>query len=377
MAENTTAFERLFLEGVPMMDVRAPVEFGKGAFPGVTNLPLMDDRERERVGTAYKHHGQQAAIDLGHTLVAGALKQARIEAWAAFAKAHPEGYLYCFRGGLRSQITQQWLKAEAGIDYPRVVGGYKALRTFLIERTEASVATCDFVCLGGMTGIGKTEVLAELSNAVDLEALANHRGSGFGKRATPQPAPIAFENALAIDLLKRRAQGQAAFVVEDESRMIGSCALPLSLFRRMQRSPLVWLEDSLESRVARILGDYVVGLCAEFVALQGEGPGFEAFAARLRQSLAGIAKRLGGERYQRLATIMDDALRVQQASGAVEGHRGWIEGLLKEYYDPMYAYQRDAKGERIEFSGERAAVIEYLRQRRPASPIGPGEAREP
>jgi tRNA 2-selenouridine synthase len=329
----------------------------------VVNLPLMNDHERERVGTAYKHHGQQAAVELGHKLVSGEVKQARIDAWAAFADAHPEGYLYCFRGGLRSQITQQWLKTEAGIDYPRVVGGYKALRTFLIEQTEAAVGACTFVCLGGLTGIGKTEVLAELGNAVDLEALANHRGSGFGKRATPQPAPISFENALAIELLKRRARGQQAFVVEDESRTIGGCALPLPLYRCMQYSPLVWLEDHLESRVARILKDYVVDLCAEFVALLGPQGGFEAFAERLRQSLAGIAKRLGGERYQRLAAIMDDALKAQGASGAVDLHRGWIEGLLKEYYDPIYAYQRDAKAERIEFSGDRAAVIDYLRQR--------------
>lgn len=293
MRENTTDFQRLFLEDVPMMDVRAPVEFNKGAFPGVVNLPLMDDRERERVGTAYKQHGQQAAVELGHRLVAGSVKLARVEAWTRFVQANPDGFLYCFRGGLRSQITQQWIKAETGLDFPRVVGGYKALRTYLIEQTEDAVAHCDFVCLGGMTGIGKTEVLGELDNAVDLEALANHRGSGFGKRATAQPAPITFENRLAIDLLKRRARGQQGFVVEDESRMIGSCALPLSLFRRMQQSPLVWLEDSFDSRVSRILRDYVVDLCAEFVALQGEEAGFTAFAQRLRQSLAGIAKRLG------------------------------------------------------------------------------------
>jgi tRNA 2-selenouridine synthase len=363
MAENATDFQRLFLEGAPMMDVRAPVEFYKGAFPGVVNLPLMDDRERERVGTAYKHHGQQAALELGHKLVAGEVKQARLDAWATFAKAHPEGYLYCFRGGLRSQITQQWLKDEAGIDYPRVVGGYKAMRTFLMEQIEAAVQQCDFVCLGGLTGIGKTEVLAQLSNAVDLEALANHRGSGFGKRATGQPAPISFENALAVEFLKHRGRGQHSFVVEDESRMIGSCALPLALYRRMQHSPVVWLEDRLDSRVGRILQDYVVDLCAEFVALHGPEAGYDAFAQRLRQSLAGIAKRLGGERYQRLSAIMDSALHAQTSSGVVEGHRGWIEGLLTEYYDPIYAYQRDAKAERIEFAGARAEVIEYLRQR--------------
>ena len=145
-------------------------------------------------------------------------------------RANPDGYLYCFRGGLRSQIVQQWLKSEAGIDYPRVVGGYKAMRTFLLETTEQAVAECDFVLVGGMTGTGKTEVLAQLGNAVDLEAHANHRGSSFGKRASAQPAQIDFENVLAIDLLKRRAAGQQQFVLEDEARLILSL---IHIFRSM------------------------------------------------------------------------------------------------------------------------------------------------
>ena len=363
MRDNCTDYRDLFLHDRPMMDARAPVEFVKGAFPGVVNLPLMNDIERQKVGTCYKQHGQQAAIDLGHQLVSGRTKAERIEAWATFARANPDGYLYCFRGGLRSQIVQQWLKSEAGIDYPRVVGGYKAMRTFLLETTEQAVAECDFVLVGGMTGTGKTEVLAQLGNAVDLEAHANHRGSSFGKRASAQPAQIDFENVLAIDLLKRRAAGQQQFVLEDEARLIGRCSLPLPLYQGMQHYPLVWLEDSLADRVERILQAYVVELCAEFVAVQGEEEGFNAFAARLRESLANITRRLGGERYQRLAAIMDQALEEQARNGQVDTHRGWIEALLVEYYDPMYVFQRESKAARIEFAGEQQAVVEYLRQR--------------
>ncbi|SDS42235.1 tRNA 2-selenouridine(34) synthase MnmH [Pseudomonas oryzae] len=363
MRPNSAHYRDIFLNDVPLMDVRAPVEYIKGAFPNTLNLPLMNDVERQKVGTCYKQHGQDAAIELGHQLVRGQLKAERIEAWAAFARANPEGYLYCFRGGLRSQITQQWLKEEAGIEYPRVIGGYKALRNFLIDTTEAAVAECDFVIVGGMTGTGKTEVLAQLDNAIDLERHANHRGSSFGKHATPQPGQIDFENLLAIDLLKKRAQGINAFVVEDESRLIGSCSLPLPLHHGMQEYPLVWLEDSLAGRVERILGDYVIDLSAEFVALHGAEQGLPAFAERLRQSLRNIVKRLGGERYQRLAAIMDEALEEQLRSGKVDLHRGWIEGLLGEYYDPMYAYQRESKAARIEFSGDQQAVVEYLRQR--------------
>ena len=366
MRDNTTNYRDLFLNDVPMMDARAPVEFAKGAFPGVLNLPLMNDVERQKVGTCYKQQGQEAAIKLGHQLVNGAVKAERVAAWAAFARANPEGYLYCFRGGLRSQITQQWLKEEAGIEYPRVIGGYKAMRTFLLETTEQAVAQCDFVIVGGLTGTGKTEVLAQLSNSLDLEGHANHRGSSFGKRATPQPAQIDFENRLAIDILKKRAAGQQQFVLEDESRMVGSCTLPLVLHQGMQGYPLIWLEDSLEGRVERILGDYVIDLCAEFIAVHGQELGFGLYAERLQQSLGNILKRLGGERHQRLAAIMQAALAEQERGAGVDLHRGWIEGLLVEYYDPMYAFQRDSKDKRIEFCGDQAAVVEYLRQRQPA-----------
>lgn len=364
MRDNSADLRHIFLNDIPLMDVRAPVEFDKGAFAQAINLPLMNDAEREAVGTAYKQQGQDAAVALGHQLVCGATQQARIEAWADFARRQPDGYLYCFRGGLRSQITQNWLRAFAGIQYPRIVGGYKAMRTFLMDTTDSAVAECELLLIGGLTGSGKTEVLVALDKGLDLEGHANHRGSSFGKRVSGQPAQIAFENNVAVDILKKRHRGADLLVLEDEGRAIGSRAVPLELYRKMQAAPLVWLEDSVESRVERILRDYVIDLCAEFIAAHGSEYGFDAFAERLRQSLASNLKRLGGERYQRLAAIMDEALRVQQASGQVDAHRQWIEVLLNEYYDPMYAYQRASKAERIEFAGDQAAVRDYLQQRR-------------
>lgn len=363
MRDNSSNYREIFLNDVPMMDARAPVEFNKGAFPGALNLPLMDDSERQRVGTCYKQHGQDAAIAMGHQLVSGQVKDERVAAWAAFAKVNPHGYLYCFRGGLRSQITQQWL-AEAGIDYPRVIGGYKAMRTFLLETTQQAVAECDFVILGGLTGTGKTDVLVQLNNSLDLEGHANHRGSSFGKRATGQPMQIDFENRLAIDMLKQRASGTEQFILEDEGRMVGSCTVPLALYQGMQEYPLVWLEDAFEDRVERILRDYVINLCAEFISLHGEEDGFRLYAERLLQSLSNIQKRLGGERYQRLLAIMQAALDEQQRSAAVDLHRGWIDGMLREYYDPMYVFQRESKASRIEFAGDQAAVIAYLAERK-------------
>lgn len=356
---STDDYRDIFLSNRPLMDVRAPIEFDKGAFPGSINLPLMNDEERHTVGICYKQQGQDAAVRLGHRLVSGDVKQARIQAWVDFARTHPDGFLYCFRGGMRSNITQQWLH-EAGIDYPLVTGGYKALRQFLIMELEQAAQACHFTQLGGLTGCGKTELLQGLEQAIDLEGHAHHRGSSFGRHATPQPSQINFENALAIDLLKHRAQGHSHLVVEDENRGIGSCHVPLVLHRRFADAPLVWLDEPFESRVERILKDYVIDLAAEFTALQGPEAGFAAFAEHLRNSLSRIVKRLGHERYQRLADMMDEALRIQGTRGDTGRHRDWITALLREYYDPMYDYQIQRHAQRIVFRGTRSEVCEYL-----------------
>ena len=105
MRDDTADYRALFLEDVPLMDTRAPVEFARGAFPTAANLPIMTGEERHQVGICYKEHGQAAAIELGHRLVSGDTRDARIAGWCDFARQHPDGYLYCFRGGLRSRTA--------------------------------------------------------------------------------------------------------------------------------------------------------------------------------------------------------------------------------------------------------------------------------
>lgn len=361
MRPDTQDFQSLFLNQVPLVDVRAPIEFAKGAFPGAVNLPLMLDGERQQVGLCYKQKGQQAAIELGHRLVNGETKAQRIELWKAFAEKHPDGYIYCFRGGLRSQIVQQWL-AEAGVEYPRVSGGYKALRRFLIDSLDDAIRDCPLRLVAGLTGTGKTEVIAALECSLDLEGHAHHRGSSFGRRAEAQPGQIDFENRLAIEVLKVRAKGHRLLVLEDEGRMVGSCTIPIELFRAMQQAPLIWLEESFENRVERILQDYVIDMHVEFALLHPDraDAAYAAFADFLLGSLTRIRKRLGGDRYESLEAVMRHALDIQQRTGDVQAHREWIAGLLTHYYDPMYAYQRAGKEERVVFSGDKQAVIEYL-----------------
>lgn len=351
-------FSRLFLADTPMIDTRSPGEFAEGAFPNAVNLPLMQDDERAQIGLCYKQEGQQAAIALGHRLVQGAIKESRIAAWQAFAKINPDGYLYCFRGGLRSRISQQWLQ-EAGVAYPRIIGGYKAMRRYLIHQLETS-AQHRFMIVSGQTGCAKTRLLQGLEHSVDLEGLANHRGSAFGKRLGGQPSQIGFENALSIALLKHRhAAPQAAVVLEDESRLIGRIALPEVLRNSMAKAPLAVVEMPLPERVEHTFHNYILRNLADWQTHAGEVSGFAAFADELRQNLATLQRRLGGHRHSQLLSEMNAALAAH-ARGNPEAHRSWIETLLRDYYDPMYAYQLGLKAGRVIFRGSYDEVAAFL-----------------
>jgi len=357
---DSSDYRDIFLNVRPLIDTRAPAEFEKGSFPTAVSLPLMSDSERHKVGTCYKQQGQEAAIELGHQLVKGQIKEQRVQAWADFARAHPEGYFFCFRGGLRSQISQQWLK-DAGVDYPRITGGYKAMRTFLIDTVQQAVADCRFTVLDGLTGTGKTDVLLQLDNALDLEEHANHRGSSFGKHVTEQPSQIDFENSLAIDVLKKRAQGIQHFIVENEARNVGSCSLPHELHSRMQEVPIVVLTECKQTRIERILRDYVIKLHEEFTQLYGQEQGDQLYIERMQQSLSRIQKRLGADRYQDVQQLLNQGLQQQMQGNPLDSHYAWINILLSQYYDPMYDYQQNKIKDRVMFTGNHAEVLDYLK----------------
>ena len=168
-ADEIDDLRELFLHDVPLLDVRAPIEFAEGAFPAAENHPLIDDDERQQIGITYKEKGQAQAIELGEQLVSGDLKARRIAQWKAFLARNPNAVLYCFRGGMRSKTSQRWLLEEAGIRCPRVRGGYKAMRGFLLDQIERNSALCRPVVIGGRTGVGKTRLLARCSSQIDRE----------------------------------------------------------------------------------------------------------------------------------------------------------------------------------------------------------------
>ncbi|MEA2068264.1 MAG: tRNA 2-selenouridine(34) synthase MnmH [Verrucomicrobiota bacterium] len=359
MAETTKDFRRIVVEDIPLIDVRAPVEFAAGAFPNAVNLPLMIDEERRLVGIRYKQKGQAAAIALGHELVCGPVKEERIAAWEKFVEENPTALIYCFRGGLRSQLSQEWAEDAVGRDIQRLEGGYKALRNYLIDHLGPAYLKSIPLVLGGRTGSGKTLLLQRLENAIDLEALANHRGSSFGRFIHPQPTQIDFENGLAWALIQREAAGHRHMVVEDEGRHVGQCYLPQPLVNHFAEAPVVLLETPLAERVQITFDEYVASAQSTFSDAYGDDGLFQ-WLEDIRGSVQRIRKRLGGERLKRVNQLLDGAYEKQRATGDPVAHRDWVELLLVEYYDPMYDYQLEKKRQKIVFQGNADAVLEYF-----------------
>ncbi len=348
---------QLLANETPIIDVRAPIEFNQGAMPNAINLPLMNNEERAAVGTCYKQHGSQKAVELGHQLVKGEIKAHRVAAWREACERFPSGFICCARGGMRSHIVQKWL-AEIGIDYPLIEGGYKALRQATIEMTNELVQR-PIILIGGCTGNGKTTLVRSLPEVIDLEGFAHHRGSSFGRTIEAQFAQATFENYLAVDMLKKSPY-HSRWVLEDEGRAIGANGLPESLRIQMATAHLVVVDDPFERRMARLKEEYFDRMTHDFIEAYGEEKGWQEYSDYLHHGLYAIRRRLGAQRAAELTQLLDNALAAQKISANTEVHFSWLSPLLKEYYDPMYRYQLSKKQDKIIYTGSYEEVEQWF-----------------
>jgi tRNA 2-selenouridine synthase len=348
------------------IDVRSPGEFQQGHLPGAINVPILDDLERAQVGTCYKKSGQEAAIVLGHKIVSGENKEKKIQAWLEALKQNPEALLMCFRGGLRSQITQKWL-TEAGIFRPLVTGGYKACRQYLLDFMSQQCQENQMLVISGPTGSAKTHFIQKIASiwpTVDLEKHAVHRGSAFGKMSEPQSQQAVFENRFLFEMLQKvdgAAELQLPFAVEDESRLIGRNVLPDLFFANLRESPVLWLDVPLEKRTENTFFDYVLETPLNQICENEMGV---AVFAKYKKALMDIQKKLGGLRTSEIMQMVLDSeklwLESPQDQREIQSNKRWIQALLKDYYDPMYLHSLEKRQPKVFFKGSFQEAFECL-----------------
>ena len=321
-----------------LIDLRSNKEYIKGSLPHSVNIPILDDSEREKVGIEYVKFGKKAAINMGENLVSESKKEKRVDLWINHLKEFPNSIFYCMRGGLRSQIAQSWLK-EKGVEIPIVIGGYKKLRSECINiHNSIKKLNQNWIIIGGKTGSGKTNLIEKISNSIDLEKIANHRGSAFGAKNSFQPTTINFENNLAIELLKK--DNKEYLVMEDESRSIGKRIIPEIWYQKMKESEVYILKTSLEERIFNIRKEYIENIIQRNITK-------EILKNSILDSLTKIKKKLGGANFNEIANIIYKSF----LNDNLDNHNQWIEKLLTLYYDPMYDYQLLKKKDRVTFSG--------------------------
>jgi tRNA 2-selenouridine synthase len=288
----------------PVLDVRSPGEFRQGHIPGAYNVPLLDNEERAKVGTTYVQTGKEEAIELGIELVKP--KFGRFLESAREIAPRKKLLIHCWRGGMRSESLAGFYE-ENGYDVGLLSGGYKAYRKFIRNEFNRSVKT---ILLGGMTGSGKTEILHALAEnsqqIIDLEALANHKGSSFGHLGFEgQPTTEQFENDLfaqwnSVDMTK-------PVWIEHESNSIGTVFLPDTFFTKMNGSLMFRINLPFGIRVKRIVNEY-----AQFPP------------ELLENALSRIRMRMGTMAHK-------DAL---EALGKADFEK--VATLTLEYYDKTY-----------------------------------------
>jgi tRNA 2-selenouridine synthase len=293
-------------ECLPVADVRSPGEYLSGHIPGAVNIPLFNDSERGAVGIKYKKEGRIPAIREGVKLISPSMTD-KLDQALGSAK---DGNLlvHCWRGGMRSE-AMAWLFSMGGLEIAVLAGGYKQYRHHILE---GLAKKRKMIVLGGMTGSSKTHILLNLkekgSRVIDLEGLANHKGSAFGSLGQPpQPTTEHFANLLYEEI--KSVDQETPFWLEDESRNIGTVFLPDPFYSNMQDTPAILLMMDIKTRLPRLMEDY---------------SGFPP--EKLKGSVLRISKRLGGENTRDALKAID----VGDFAKAIE--------ITLLYYDKAYMF---------------------------------------
>tara|TARA_B100000965_G_scaffold374312_1_gene365488 strand:- start:109 stop:1158 length:1050 start_codon:yes stop_codon:yes gene_type:complete len=305
-----------------LIDVRSPGEYYKGHMPNSINIPLFNNEERAIVGISYKQNGKREAIIKGLEIVENKLDNL-ISEFISAEKIYIKNKklnssinrfkIYCARGGMRSKSIF-WLLSKLNYSVMILNGGYKNYRRSVLNKFNESIK---IIIIGGKTGTGKTKLLNNLRNKnyqiIDLEFLANHRGSTFGSLGMKeQPSNEHFENLIAENLYNFDKNKE--IYIEAESANIGKCRVPYELFKQMKESPRIEIIRSETDRINELVSTYSIYSKIELI-----------------NSIKRITKRLGHERTK---------LAIKSVESA-----NWVDvcKAVLEYYDKCYEYELKEK----------------------------------
>ncbi|HEY9597248.1 MAG TPA: tRNA 2-selenouridine(34) synthase MnmH [Cyanophyceae cyanobacterium] len=297
-----------------IIDVRSEDEFAEDHMPGAINLPVLNNAERAEVGTIYKQVCPFQARKVGAALVARNIAQHLDSHFASKDKTyHP--LVYCWRGGQRSNSMAQVLN-QIGWQVTVLDGGYKTYREYIRNQLQQLPGQFTYQVLCGLTGSGKTHILRQLANrgvqVLDLEGLANHRGSLLGQewagKLSPQPSQKQFESLLVQQLI--RFDTSQPVWVEAESNKIGQLYLPPRLWQQMKQSGCIEVQIPLAARIEWLLQEY---------------PHFVAHPDILKNKLARLKSRYGRDKINYWNSLID-----------ADKRQDLVGDLLTHHYDPAY-----------------------------------------
>jgi tRNA 2-selenouridine synthase len=344
MARNFQTFDNLLNHGFDtVIDVRSPAEFAVDHIPGAINLPALSNDERATVGTIYKQVSPFEARKLGASLVAR-----NVADHIAQAMADRDGswrpLVYCWRGGQRSGSFASIL-AQIGWRTDTVQGGYQTFRRLVHEAVYDTPLPHRIILLDGNTGTAKTALLSRLAaeavQVIDLEGLANHRGSLLGGNAQGQPSQRAFETGIALAL--HRLDPARPVLLEAESSKIGRLIIPPVLWAAMCAAHRIVVHAPLAARAA-----YLAQAYADIAADPDD-----------------MARRLMPLRYLRGHDVVDHWLDLLRAGDLT----GFASALMDQHYDPAYAKSRriadhdvlaDLHSDTLDAAGQNVLVSEIL-----------------
>ncbi len=294
-----------------LIDIRSPSEYKSETIPDAINIPIFDDKERELIGTIYKHESIEKAKKIGMEIGSSRLPEI-YEKVSELDKQYHNLIFFCARGGFRSSSLVSLFKS-IGINAIKLDGGYKGYRKYINEHLPTEVEKIQFVVLYGNTGIGKTALLKSLKNEgmdiLDLEGCANHRGSILGSVGLGEQNTQKMFESLVYESLKNRKTNLV--FVEGESKRIGKDVIPNYLYNAMNSGINIKIEASMETRVNNLFREYVHDTDNELIF-----------------SLDNLRKYLGDKNIDKYIELINK-----------HEYKQVIEELIVKYYDPLYEYK--------------------------------------